>query len=126
MVGVGVTHFVSPEPFLRIMPAALPAPLLLVWLSGALEIALGAGLVVARTRRLAAWGLVALYVAVFPANLNMAIHEIQLSPEGTLPVWAMWARLPLQLGFIALALWSGGVYPASDGHARRGSSSRGK
>ncbi len=46
-----------------------------------------------------------LYIAVFPANVHMAIHEIQATPDGTLPVWAMWARLPLQLGFIAAAYW---------------------
>ncbi len=46
-----------------------------------------------------------LYVAVFPANINMAINEVQLTPDGTMPVWAMWARLPLQLGFVAAAYW---------------------
>lgn len=105
MIAVGVAHFANPEPFVRIVPEALPAPLLLVYLSGVAEILGGAGLLVPKTRRFAAWGLVALYVAVFPANLNMAIHEIQLDPTNPLPVWAMWARLPFQALFIAWAWW---------------------
>ena len=55
-------------------------------------------------RRFAAWGLIAsLFVAVFPANVNMALHHQQLTPEGTLPAWALWARLPFQALFIAWA-----------------------
>lgn len=103
MVAIGITHFVRPEPFVEIMPAFLPAPLLLVYVSGAFEILGGIGLLVPRSRRFAAWGLIALYIAVFPANINMAIHDI--TPTGTpaLPTWALWARLPLQLVLIALA-----------------------
>jgi len=107
MVAIGVAHFLNPDPFVRIVPAALPAPLALVYLSGAFEILGGLGLLWKRTRRFASWGLIALYVSVFPANVNMAIHEIQLSPGDTLPVWAMWARLPLQGFVIALAWWVG-------------------
>lgn len=107
MIGIGADHFVNPEPFVRIVPAFLPAPLLLVYVSGAFEIAGGAGLLFERTRRFAALGLCALYVAVFPANINMAIHEIQLSPGGAMPVWMMWARLPLQAVFIAWAYAAG-------------------
>ncbi len=107
MVGVGILHFVQPEPFVRIMPAWLPAHLELVYISGAFEILGGLGLLVPRTRRLAAWGLIALFVAVFPANINMAIHEIQLDPADPMPVWAMWARLPLQAVLIGWAWWVG-------------------
>jgi len=105
MVAIGVTHFAWAEPFLRIMPDALPFPLALVYLSGGFEITCGLGLLHPRTRTVAAWGLVLLYLAVFPANVNMAINEIQLTADGTLPVWTLWARLPLQLGFIAVAYW---------------------
>lgn len=104
MVAVGVLHFVDPLPFVKIVPALLPAPLLLVYVSGAFEILGGVGLLVPRTRRAAGWGLVALYLAVFPANINMAINEIQLGAEA-MPRWALWARLPLQLVLIAAALW---------------------
>lgn len=105
MIAIGVSHFVDPVPFERIVPTALPAPLALVYISGAFEVLGGVGLLVPRTRRVAAWGLIALYVAVFPANVNMAINEIQLDPDGMLPVWAMWVRLPLQGVFVAWAYW---------------------
>ena len=94
MVAVGITHFTNPDPFVRIMPAFLPAKLELVWLSGAIEIGLGLMLLPKPTRRLASYGLVLLFLAVFPANINMAINQVQLNPESPLPVWAMWARLP--------------------------------
>jgi uncharacterized membrane protein len=106
MVGVGVLHFVNPAPFVRIVPAILPAPYALVLLSGAIEIALGVAVLVPRVRRLAGFGLVALYLAVFPANINMAMNGIQLDPAHPMPAWLAWARLPLQLVLIALALWA--------------------
>jgi uncharacterized membrane protein len=105
MITMGCLHFANPEPFVRIMPPVLPAPLLLVYVSGACELAGGLGLLFARTRVWAAWGLVALYVAVFPANVHMALAEIQPDPATTVPVWAMWVRLPFQALFIAAAWW---------------------
>jgi uncharacterized membrane protein len=104
MIGVGLDHFAQPDFFVRIVPRVLPAPLLLVQVSGLFEVLGGAGLLVPspRVRRAAGIGLVCLYVAVFPANVNMVIH-----PElgGSIPLWALWARLPFQALFIALALW---------------------
>lgn len=107
MIWIGVMHFVGPAPFVRIVPSWLPAPAVLVAVSGVLEIVLGLGVLVPSraVRNGAGWGLVALYVAVFPANVNMAVHQIQLHEGDHLPVWAMWARLPLQLVFIAVARW---------------------
>jgi uncharacterized membrane protein len=105
MMFVGVSHFMNPEPFVRIVPAALPAPLVLVYVSGFFELLGGAGLLVARVRRAAAWGLVALYVAVFPANVNMALNHISLSPDHPIPAFALWLRLPLQGVLIAWAWW---------------------
>jgi uncharacterized membrane protein len=106
MVAIGVLHLVRPDGFVKIVPRALPAPLVLVIVSGLCEIAGGLGLLFERTRRAASWGLVALYVAVFPANVNMAMNDIQ--PEGAhLSQAVLWGRLPLQLVFIALALWVG-------------------
>ena len=96
----GVNHFLVPAPYVAMMPAALPAPWALVYISGVAEILGGLGLLHPRTRRLAAWGLIALLVAVFPANLNMAINDLPLG-ERDLPQWALWARLPLQLLMIA-------------------------
>jgi len=119
MVGIGIQHFRNPGPFIRIVPAWLPAPGLLVALSGVAEIALGLALLApsGKVRRWAGYGLVALLVAVFPANVNMAIHQIQLTEGGTLPVWAMWARLPLQALFIALSLWATKPEPAPSAEA---------
>ena len=102
---LGAMHFPHPEPFVRIVPDYLRGPLFLVYASGFCEIGLGALLLPERTRRLAGWGLVALYVAVFPANVYMATEGIQLDPESAMPAWVAWARLPFQLVFIAWALW---------------------
>jgi uncharacterized membrane protein len=105
MVLIGTSHFLNPEPFVRIVPAYLPAPLPLVYVSGFFEILGGAGLLVPRVRRAAAWGLVALYIAVFPANLNMALNHISLAPDHPIPTFALWLRLPLQAVLIAWAWW---------------------
>jgi uncharacterized membrane protein len=104
MVGAGANHFIDPETYLAMMPDALPAPRALVYLSGIAEIAGGLGLILPATRKLAAWGLIALFVAVFPANVNMALNELPLGGT-SVPAWALWARLPLQLVFIAWAYW---------------------
>jgi uncharacterized membrane protein len=112
MVFMGVMHFVAPMPFARIVPAWLPAPLALVYVSGVAEIAGGIGLQIPKLRRTAAWGLILLYIAVFPANVNMAIHRIQ--PEGVvLSDVALWGRLPFQLLFIAIAWWYTRPEPAA-------------
>jgi uncharacterized membrane protein len=105
MVFAGVMHFVTPEPFVKIVPAQLPSPLALVYISGVFEILGGLGLLIRRTQRLAAWGLVALYVAVFPANINMAIHQISFDDAHPVPAAALWLRLPLQAVLIAWAWW---------------------
>jgi uncharacterized membrane protein len=101
MVAVGVLHFARPSGFVKIVPAWLPAPLFLVHLSGFFEIAGGIGLFSRRLHRAAGYGLIALYVAVFPANVNMAVHRIGF--DG--PSWVLWLRLPLQGVLIAWAWW---------------------
>ena len=101
-VGAGANHFINPEPYLAMLPAVLPAPSDLVWISGAAEIAGGIGVLWSRTRRIAGWGLIALLVAVFPANLNVALHGW---PGVTLPPWSLWLRLPLQGVMIAWVYW---------------------
>ena len=105
MVVVGAMHFISPDGFVRIVPAALPAPLLLVYISGGCEILGGLGLLIPKVRLYAAWGLVALYVAVFPANINMVVNHISLDPAHPIPDWVLWARLPFQALFIGVAYW---------------------
>ena len=89
----GVWHFVHPATYLAIMPPQLPQPQALVYASGFFEILGGLGLLWPRTRRLAGWGLLALLVAVFPANVYMALVHARLG----IPGWVAWGRLPLQL-----------------------------
>ncbi len=103
MIGAGVNHFLSPDFYVQIMPPYLPWHAELVWLSGVLEIALGALILPPRTRRLAGWGLIALLLAVFPANLHMAMNEVLIDGEPAAPAWALWLRLPLQAVLIAWA-----------------------
>lgn len=113
MVYAGVMHFRATESFAEIIPDWLPAHRFLVLASGAAEIALGLALAVPKLRRASAWGLIALYIAVFPANLNMALHDL---PAGSLrvPQYVLWLRLPLQLVLIAWAAW----YTRSDRFSR--------
>ena len=103
-VGVGVTHFTNSEFFLNIMPDYLSWHLELVYLSGAFEILLGLLIVFKNTRKLAGWGLIALLIAVFPANIYLAQSDeaqqaLEISKEMAI------ARLPFQLLFIAIAFW---------------------
>jgi uncharacterized membrane protein len=99
-VTAGLAHFAFPRLYQGIMPDYMPAHRALVVLSGVAEIAGGIGVLIPRTRRVAAWGLVILLVAVFPANIWMVQHPERFSG---MPLWALWMRLPLQLLFIAWA-----------------------
>ncbi|MDQ3063857.1 MAG: DoxX family membrane protein [Acidobacteriota bacterium] len=98
----GINHFLNPAFYLRMMPPVLPAPLFLIYLSGVFEIALGILLLLPKFTRFAAWGLIALLIAVFPANVYMASNP-QIFPEFS--SIAIYARLPLQLVLIALMFW---------------------
>lgn len=99
----GGMHFVIPRVYKRIMPPYVPAPMAMVYASGVAEIVGGAGLIGPRHRRLAGWWLIGTLVAVFPANLHMALHPEGYSevPGGAL---ALWGRLPLQGVFVAWVL----------------------
>ncbi len=99
MITVGIKHFMDPTPFVKIVPDYLPWHLELVYLSGFFEALGGLGLLIPGLSRYAAWGLVALYVSVFPANVNMTIHHLPFGDTPT-PEWALWLRLPLQLVLI--------------------------
>lgn len=102
-IAAGANHFLNPDFYLRIMPPWVPAHREMVALSGALEILGGLGVFVAPVRSWAGWGLVLLLVAVFPANLHMALNP-ELFPD--LPRAALWARLPLQGALIGWAWWA--------------------
>ena len=98
----GVNHFLMPDKYVALVPPYLPWPLALVYLSGVAEVALGVLLLIPRFRSRAAWGLIALLIAVFPANLHMALNPEQF-PD--IPPAALWVRLPLQGVLVAWAYW---------------------
>jgi uncharacterized membrane protein len=104
-VVAGVNHFLDPDFYVAMMPPYLPWHLELVWISGVFEILGGlAVLLPPPLRRLAAWGLVALLVAVFPANLHVALNEVAVPGLPASPLIA-WLRLPIQIVFILWVLW---------------------
>jgi len=98
-IGAGTLHFTHTRFYVRIMPPYLPAHRELVYATGVAEIAGGGALLHSRTRRAAGWWLIATLIAVFPANVHMALHpgEYEDVPGGRA---ALWARLPFQGVFI--------------------------
>lgn len=98
-IAAGIYHFANPQPYIAMMPSYLPAPATLVAISGVAEMLGGVGVFLPATRVVAGWGLIALLLAVFPANLQVALHGW---PGVDLPQWVLWARLPLQPVFIWL------------------------
>lgn len=111
-VGVGVHHFINPAPYLAIVPPYLPEPLLLVHVSGLFEVLGGVGLCLPTTRRAAAWGLIALLAAVYPANIHMLVNEVYL-PDMPKEKWLLWVRMPLQFALAAAVVWTGGIWRGS-------------
>jgi uncharacterized membrane protein len=104
-VFAGVSHFTNPDFFVSIVPPYLPAPLALVYVSGVFEILGGLGVLLPATRRWAGWGLLGLLVAVYPANVHMALSPEPFVAEGT-PLWALYLRLPFQFVFMAWVWWA--------------------
>ena len=101
MIGAGTMHFVRHDFYMKIMPPYLPWHLELVYLSGFFEAALGLLLLIPRFSRLAAWGIIALLIAVFPANIYVYQHQDVLPA----PPIVHLLRLPLQAVFILWAYW---------------------
>lgn len=104
-IAVGITHFVNPDFFLNIMPPYLPFHLELVYLSGLIEIILGTLLMIKSYQIYAAWGLMALLIAVYPANIYLAFNEGPQQALGVSQLMAAWIRLPLQFVFLGIAYW---------------------
>lgn len=96
----GINHFRTPGMYLKIIPSYFSNPKLLNILSGVAEIILGSLLLISATSHFAAWGIIALLVAVFPANLYM--YQNKKASFG-LPRWVLILRMPLQL---VLILWA--------------------
>ena len=105
--GMGFNHLANPRPFVAIMPPDLPEPELLNVAAGLAEIVLGVFLLERRTRVFAAWGVIALLIAVFPANVYVATANVGLpdGEPGTGNAVVNWLRLPFQALFIAWAWW---------------------
>ena len=102
-VVAGANHFVNPDFYVAMMPPYLPAHLALVNLSGVFEILGGVLVLVPRVRGAAGWGVVVLLLAIFPANVHMALSP-ELFPD--MSAAALYARLPFQALFIAWAYWA--------------------
>ena len=99
----GINHFISPRIYKRIMPPWLPWPALMIIVSGICELLFGLLLIPPSTRHAGAWLIIALLIAVFPANIQMAInYRRKKSPY----LWMAIARLPLQL----LLVWWAWIY----------------
>ena len=101
-ITVGIDHFVNPDFYLAIMPPMLPLHLEAVYVSGFFEILGGLGLLLSRFRKISGWGLLALLIAVYPANIYLA--QTNGAAMNTTPLIA-WGRLPFQFVFIGLAYW---------------------
>ena len=101
-VGIGIKHFTNPMWFVKIVPPSLPYKLSLVYISGFFEILFGIMLLFPYTRYVAAWGLIMLLIAVFPANIYLAMTNG--AALNTTPLIA-WGRLPFQVVFIGIAYW---------------------
>ena len=102
-VWIGCQHFINPSFFLKIVPPYLPFHLELVYLSGGFEIIFGLGLLFKKTRFYAAWGLVFLLIAVYPANIYLAFNEIPQEAINVSSFVASWVRLPIQFVLMGLA-----------------------
>jgi len=111
----GTAHFVWPEPFVRIVPPYLPAPRTLVYGSGAAELLGAIGILVPGLRGYAGWGLLLLLLAVFPANVHMALHPAEFE---RIPAWVLYLRLPLQFVLMGWIYWALGLGAPSWGQPR--------
>ena len=104
LIFTGISHFTSmKEDFVRMMPPSIPWPRGMVYFTGICEIAGAIGLQLPEFRRAAAYALVAFFVSVLPANVHAARAGVTLRGK---PATSLWVRIPMQLLFIAIAVWS--------------------
>lgn len=111
--GAGVGHFARPDFFEAVVPDWFPDKKLANQVSGAAEIVLGLGMISRKTRPAAAWGLLGLLAAVYPANIDAAVNDVDIRPDddgrfqrypGEVPDARNWIRLPMQF-VMAAWLW---------------------
>jgi uncharacterized membrane protein len=104
LVFTGVSHFTfMKEDFVRMMPPSIPRPRALVYFTGICEIAGAVGLLLPEFRRVAAYALIAFFLAVLPANIHAVRAGVTLRGK---PATSLWLRIPMQILFIAIAFWS--------------------
>jgi uncharacterized membrane protein len=112
----GLAHFAMPRVYETMMPPWLPAHAALIALSGLAEVAGGVGVLLPRFRRAAAWGLIALLIAIFPANIHVALDpgagDAFSAAALDLPRLLLLLRLPFQAVFIAWIWWTCLARPA--------------
>ena len=98
----GTNHFINPDWYVRIVPPIFPFKTAIVYISGILEIILGSLLIFPKTRFIAGWGLIILLVAVYPANIYVALTNGEAMDITPLIAWG---RLPFQFVLIGIAYW---------------------
>jgi uncharacterized membrane protein len=104
LVFTGVSHFTfMKEDFVRMMPASIPWPRAMVYLTGVCEIAGAVGLLFPEFRRAAAYALITFFLAVLPANIHAARAGVTLRGK---PATSLWLRIPMQILLIAIAFWA--------------------
>ena len=99
---VGIDHFKNPDWYIKIIPPVLPFKLEMVYFSGLFEILFGFLLLFKKTRKISGWGLVFLLLAVYPANIYLAITNGEAMNT---TAYIAWGRLPIQFLLIGLAYW---------------------
>lgn len=104
-VFAGVMHFIRPDFYMPMMPPYLPWHLELIYLSGLAEVLVGAGVMIPSTRRIAAWGTILLLIAIFPANIHIALYNVPVFGAAEGAGIFNWIRLPLQGVLILWAWW---------------------
>jgi uncharacterized membrane protein len=102
----GVAHFIRPDLFLPMVPAFLPAPEVIVLVSGIVELGIGIVLLVPRTRRFGGWASAAFFLAIWPGSIYMAITGVYPPEFPQTPIYH-WARLPFQVLYIGWGVWVG-------------------
>jgi uncharacterized membrane protein len=118
-VMAGAMHFARPDFYVPMMPPYLPAHVPLIYLSGLAELVLGLAVLVPATREIAAWGLILLLIAIFPANIHIALHDVPVfGAKHGAGVWNF-VRLPVQGLLIAWAWWYTRPAAVTVGSARR-------
>ena len=101
----GLSHFIMPDTIMKLMPPQIPAPLLMVYISGIFEMLGGIGLIVSKTKRWASYGLILLLLAVYPANIYVALENIQLGGFMNNSTY-QWFRVILQIPLIIWVWWT--------------------